>query len=182
MVCVPLLEPAQLISEKPLLCRDLDRLWGLPDCCGWALSCLAASTPGCVRSDASCASCQKKSPKLSLAARDCFARRNEEPFLPCQVWWWGLAGEVKSYPGPPCKLWPAETWWNLRVPQRVSRHVILSEVPLLRRPLAAVKLLSVKANPKSADRRVTFQAFLSFAGFNEKTGDEGTWSHSRCFA
>lgn len=49
-------------SEKPLLCRDLDRLWGLPGCCGWAMSCLAACTPGCVRLEASCASCQKKVP------------------------------------------------------------------------------------------------------------------------
>lgn len=40
---------------------------------------------------------------------------------------------------------------------RVSFHVTSSEVPLLPRPLAAVKVLSVKANPRLADRRVTFQ-------------------------
>lgn len=40
---------------------------------------------------------------------------------------------------------------------RISLHVTPSEVPLLSCPVAAVKVLSVKANPRLADRRVTFQ-------------------------
>lgn len=144
--------------------RGLDRRWA----CRAAAAGLRAvwqPAPGRVCSAASCASCQKKSQtRLGSPERwGCFARGKEEPFLPSRSDGEGWLEKRRGSGSPRVSS-------DLLVRGEISecRRRFLFTSPHRRCPFFLVQLQPVKANPRLADRRVTFQHLWVLQVFTKK--------------